>query len=80
MPTTHDDFLTRARELAAAQRHGLLPPPGKISRELVAKALRMSPHTARQLEQSALLKLRSALERDGISSRTLLTFLSADPR
>ena len=46
----------------------------------MAKALRMSPHTAARLEQSALLKLRSALERDGISYRQLLAFLSADHR
>ena len=59
-PASKEDFLIRARELAAAQRHCLLPPPGRISRDLVAKALRMSPHTAARLEQSALLKLRSA--------------------
>lgn len=75
-PASNEDFLIRARELAAAQRFALLPPPGKISRELVARALGMSHHTARRLEQSAALKLRHALEKDGLTRQQINRLLS----
>lgn len=78
-PATAEEFLIRSRELAAAQRLGLLPPPGKIGREPMAKALGMSPNTAKRHELTGLLKLRDALERDGLNFREVLRLISQSP-
>lgn len=72
-------FLIRSRELRAAQRLGLLPPPGEIPKRLLGEALGLSETTVRRIETVALLKIRNSLETEGLSYRKLLAILMSKP-
>lgn len=64
MTQSDESFLIRSRELAAAQRLGLVPPPGKISGKALSRHLGLPESTVRKIELRAVRKLRQAAESD----------------
>ena len=60
-PADLDQFRRRAAELLRRQLAGLVPPPGEISEERLARELGLSRRAYRRLERRALAKLRKAL-------------------
>jgi transcriptional regulator with XRE-family HTH domain len=78
-PVSDEEFLIRARELRAAQRLRLAPPPGRIGRKTLAQALGISVNTARKLETRALLKASDGLLRAGLTLAAIRSLLSPPP-
>ena len=76
-PADNEAFLIRARELRAAQRFALAPPPGRIGRKTLAAALGISVHTARRLEERAILKASDGLLRAGLTLAVVRSLLSS---
>ena len=57
-----EEFQALKAALEARQRAGQASPPGAISYRELAEAYRTNRYEIRLIEQTALLKLRSALE------------------
>jgi DNA-directed RNA polymerase sigma subunit (sigma70/sigma32) len=55
------EFTQRVLELHAAQARGEAPPPGEISQSELAEALGLTRRRVRNLERSAMAKVRAAL-------------------